>query len=196
MYRMFQLLATLSVYTLIHSPMSHAEMASDDLITPQIAQELDLTEADELTFTLPTEEETQELAPQVFQDEPELKIDSTRIRIIGRGIQNRQTGDSIALGCVDDDCSQIRSVYFNGATREATFYGKSFFVPKKGASASRKEIKVTVKQINKAYRIYKREDPKVQGRRTRGLFYGGVCMLFCAFLAPLIITKGPEPCRR
>lgn len=51
----------------------------------------------------------------------------TTLRLLGRGVQNRETGDSIALACFDEGCKQLRFVYFRD--QKAEFRGDPIRMP-------------------------------------------------------------------
>ena len=44
------------------------------------------------------------------EDTSVLKVNGTSIKLIGRGIENRQTKETLALACVTENCSALRTV--------------------------------------------------------------------------------------
>lgn len=172
------------IHGLVHLPVARA----DALASAQA--ELGVTADDLVTLQTPGPQELAEAPAEAFQLLPDSPVRSESVRIVGRGIQNKETGDSLALGCVDQDCSQLRLVRFEAATRQAVFTGQLFFVPKSGGVASQKEIKTKIRAINKAYRTFKRNKPEIQRKRILHVTLPAMCVFLFCTIAAAAITKG------
>ncbi len=92
------------------------------------------------------------------------------LKIFGRGIENRKTGDVIALACVgknltnlsDPSCSSLRYVYFIANEKAAYYAGHEVKVETKGI-ASETEIQSTVLELKRDFESYRKDSN--QGRR-------------------------------
>lgn len=85
--------------------------------------------------------------------DPLAKVEAASLQYIGRPIQDRDSGDIIALVCLES-CVQLRFVYFRNAQSDAYFYGPVLTVKHSDKEPSRREIKATLKQFKKQYRNY------------------------------------------
>lgn len=107
-------------------------------------------------------------------------------KVVGRGIQNPETGDSIALVCVGDPttegpaCDRIQHYFFSGKTFEATPMGNVYTLNFENGEKAGKVIKSKLRQISKDYRRFHHNDPKVKKRRL----YIGIGMALFAVLLP------------
>lgn len=181
--------ALLALTLALHSSVaSAAPVAATDIADLEMAaQELGVDPESEWTLST-LDAASVEIPVEARAVQPEAELDPSRVRIVGRGIQHKTSGDSIALGCVDEACSQLRGVYFSKSTMKARFIGQTYFIPKAGDLASKQEIKTQLKKINKDFKIYKRKQNQEKRLKLVGLTL--LCFGICAFLGPLIISKG------
>ena len=63
------------------------------------------------------------LADDNIPNQPIQKVDSTSLHLLGGGIENRKTNEIIALGCVNQQCNELRLVYLTSTLDEAYFFG-------------------------------------------------------------------------
>lgn len=152
--------------------------AADVADLEEVIRELDLKDDDEIRIEGVVESNT--IAPEASAEAPApltlTPTETARLKIIGRGIQDRESGDSIALGCVDDSCTRLRNVYFNSKTYEATFFGRVFELQAASPQATRQELKRKVREINREYKKYKQD--KTRSPAKSFLKWLGFCSAF------------------
>ena len=102
-----------------------------------------------------------------------------KLRVIGRGIQNRRTGEAIVLACVGENlpgtsspsCKELRHVKIKEGSKEATFIGDTFQVIGRESEFSSGEsilvrepttmdLKQMVRQFNKGSKKHKKFENK------------------------------------
>lgn len=83
--------------------------------------------------------------------------------VIGRGIADRKTGDSIALACTENgsggglaQCREVRHLFVDGKTREARFIGPAY--PLNAVTTDQDaEIKTLLKNIHQEFKKQKKK---------------------------------------
>lgn len=105
----------------------------------------------------------------------------TRVMIVGRGIMLKKTGDSLALGCVDEACTRLRTVFFDGKALTATFVGREFPVT---------ELQKTLEEINRQFRYFRKNDPELKSKRVIRIVVLASAAAIGALLVPAILAPG------
>lgn len=116
--------------------------------------------------------------------------------ILGKGIQDRKTGDTIALTCVEkeaesQECSAISFVRFSATTNETTEIGQRFKIQNDDLdAASRTAAKDLKKKIKKSYKAHFKPNTAVGLISYVGLFAGGLglTVAFNTFIPGLAVT--------
>ncbi len=105
-----------------------------------------------------------EARPILVSEDPRPKVGQGSFQIVGKGIRDRRTGDSIVILCVGEmdavknvrKCDQIRHAYFKADLSDAYFFGKTYQVTN-GVEPSGQQIRTTLREIKKAFRKEKKK---------------------------------------
>ena len=103
------------------------------------------------------------------------------LKLVGRGVQNRRTGDIIALACVGqwvndivgNSCKEVRHVKFTSKTQKLVFWGEKIPVVQdlnRVSEPTESEVKEFVKTVNSRVKKYKIHET----RSERGAIVKGV----------------------
>ncbi len=120
------------------------------------------------------------------------KVTVNSLRLVGRGIENRKTGELLAVACGNENCHYLRSVYFTENHQEAYFFGRPIEIfhaienPEKVPTDQ--EIKSALRKMTKQYKQFKRrnlDEQKVLARATgfavEGIASGYVAVAMAAW---------------
>jgi hypothetical protein len=100
--------------------------------------------------------------PERFQE-----TNIEKIKLYGRGIQDRGTEDMIALACIgnpntpdqiatnEPSCDVVRNVYFDQQSQKAYYFGSIILFNLSGNDPTASERKTTLKQLAKEFRHFK-----------------------------------------
>ncbi len=111
------------------------------------------------------------------------KVETTRLKIIGQGIENRKTGDIIALACIGSfikdtespSCRTLRHVKIPAQSQEAYFIGEIYTLSME-REPTQNDFQKLVRKVNKSVKQFKKD--KNQDTREKilalGAFTGGV----------------------
>lgn len=128
------------------------------------------------------------------------KVEAGSIKLLGRGIENKDTHETISLACVDENCLSIRLVYFPAGGREAWFVGKTYTT--EGEYQTEAQLEARIKTFSKQFRQFKRQDKRtnhygrMQGEMwgvtgaTVGLFYAATTSLVFLPVAAAVFVGG------
>ncbi len=96
-------------------------------------------------------------------------VPSANIKLAGKGVENKKTGEAIAIACTGVDpasaepsCDELRFVYFNPLNHQASYIGSpikvSQFVPvnKIGKWSPEKQTEYATKQFVKRFKYWKK----------------------------------------
>lgn len=88
------------------------------------------------------------------------KVEASSLNILGRSIQNKETGESLAIACVGnwrqtikDSCHLLRMVYVTSDRSTAYFVGLALVVSYDDAP-TQKELKAHIKHLKHQYKKY------------------------------------------
>ncbi len=88
------------------------------------------------------------------------EVTLSSLKLLGTGVENRQTGESMALACVgkpvagsnEPNCDLLHWVYFNAEGTKAFFAGYSLRVQSEASIPNHDEIKAEIKLIKKRFK--------------------------------------------
>jgi hypothetical protein len=86
------------------------------------------------------------------------QIESGSLKLLGRGVENSRTHETLTMACVDSDCTSIRLVYFSADGKEARFIGDDYVVTDGSAIPTDDQLKRKLKDFQRSFRRYRRED--------------------------------------
>ncbi len=110
-----------------------------------------------------TDQDSIALTNEVLDFSKLRKVDDvSNLILIGSGIKNRQTEDSVALVCVDLSCREIQHVYFQSQSFTAYYFGVRYVVP--NDDVSKTDFKKVVKRINLSFRKMKRHQHEFRNK--------------------------------
>lgn len=116
-----------------------------------VAQELNLDLDEEFYFsTEPTNEPV--------SNPPIVKVESTSIKLLGKGVVNRETGESIGLACIVQNCSELRMFYVDSTHTSGYLVGSIIRVTENQADPTRKQIKTTLRKLSQEFRGMKNKN--------------------------------------
>jgi hypothetical protein len=85
----------------------------------------------------------------------------TELQLLGKGIEDRKTGETLAFACQDQGCSKIIAIHFSADKSSANYLGNEIVVLKKEDISDEKEFKEYFLQLQRAQKI-----EKEKGRST------------------------------
>jgi|GEM_PF-2369202 len=131
---------------------SHAEEGMVAL--DQSAQELniDLDQPIDIEIADPTSIQ----APEVSSDDP-IEVTGGTVKMLGRGVLNRRTHETLALACVTENCSTLRMLYIAANGEKAYLMGPQIVVSEGQQDPSKKQIRTTLRSITRNFREVRRE---------------------------------------
>ena len=97
------------------------------------------------------------------------KVEQAHLKMIGRGVMNRKTKDSISMACVgkpinqdslENNCDVLRNVFFVRNSTDAYFFGAPLIIASAGEIPTTKQIKTSVRKLMQSYRSYKKSVTK------------------------------------
>jgi hypothetical protein len=109
--------------------------------------------------------------------EPEEKVTSGTLKIVGRGLQDRKTGDIIALSCMGPalaetgapSCKTLRHVIFPANSTEAYYVGYTYQLEME-SEPTEKDFETLAKSINRNVKKFKKN--MHQDTREKVIGYG------------------------
>lgn len=97
------------------------------------------------------------------------------VKLIGKGLENRDTGDVLALACVGDllsdstaSCKKLRHVKWKNETKELFLIGRTLTVNTVD-EPTEEDFKKLVKEVNRQVRTKKKSSLSSERRQTRTL---------------------------
>jgi hypothetical protein len=109
--------------------------------------------AEELTVI--TVEAADMASTAVGSDPGDQPVDTNHLRLIGRGVGVR-SGESMALACIDEPCSQARMVFFEKDGKKAFYFGRTFQFAENGQIPTQSQVEASLKKFSDQYRRIKR----------------------------------------
>lgn len=85
--------------------------------------------------------------------------------LLGRGIQDEETGEVIAVACAGErdpatgirQCDRLRHLYFKNGAREAIWVGDTIRASAEGQTPTRVQLKRALKELSRQYKLARRE---------------------------------------
>ena len=107
------------------------------------------------------------------------------LKIIGKGVMDSKTGDSLAIACVgkevegtqEKSCNQVQHVFFNATTKQIEYVGQILTVSH-GESVTDEQVKDTLKQLHRDYLQMKRQRAAL--KKSGVIALGGAGVFFGA----------------
>jgi len=153
------------------------EFVQDSGINPELFQYLDMEKIQQAS------QMASQLADQQAPDLDAMRDEEPvphEIQLVGRGIVNRRTGESLALSVyhgptpsafqVEHECARLRYVYYSPKEKTSTYVGKVYPVSCVSDQATPQEIKAALKPIKKRYQEYNR----IAYKNRRHIIWGGI----------------------
>ncbi len=78
-------------------------------------------------------------------------------QIVGSGMEDRKTGETLAIACLNKECNRLQHLYVNADTGELKFVGNVYQVVQEG-TADAEQIKAELNHIHRLYRDQVREN--------------------------------------
>jgi hypothetical protein len=98
--------------------------------------------------------------PVITVNETYEKVEATSLHLLGRGMINRKTHESLAVACIHE-CHDIRMVYFTSDGKNAFLIGPTYPLAPQGQEVTSLGIKTQLKNLSKHYRQIQGRQPKV-----------------------------------
>jgi hypothetical protein len=121
---------------------------------------------------------------------------SDTLRLVGRGIQNRSTQDSIALACIGPEnpqtlarsCTKVRYVYFRSIDKTTTYFGKTISVKSLDGEPTEADLKALLSKMKKEFKAYLSEKHHTGVKRGVGAMAIGIAGVYTISAATLLIA--------
>ena len=118
-------------------------------------------------------------------------IETNQIRILGRGLQSKKTGNAIAIGCVDENCSKIQHVFLDKKTLQAHFFGKTYALSTQQDLSQNSKVTLVIRSINQEFKKFRKEDPARAERTLAVLGLEMVALGVVFAVAPEVLLSSP-----
>ena len=121
------------------------------------------------------------------------------IKIVGRGLQNRETGEVIALACVgkpltgstEPSCNTLQHFKVNPTTRESKWIGNAVALSSQG-EPTQKELRDQVKELNQAVEKYKKQNNTAARNLNLALVATGAAIVGLLVFVILPVMKNTQ----
>jgi len=129
------------------------------------------------------------------------KVDGSSLKIMGKGIENRKTGETLGFVCtgepvkpsIEPSCNELRMVYFNSSKTEAYIFGIPLLVSPIGTSPNPVDLKVFFKDFSQEFKRTKRTHRNDSIREELAIVGGsavGIGSLFACVAAQALWPLG------